>query len=132
MFPFHKIDFPLQKCEIFFVLWNFYGNYYTANSKPVEANVLSVIFYYFYCNIIHIIILYILYIYYIYFYCNVIHVSRNVFKPYSCICACTKIAVFCLAPGPSDINNGSHPSLSALQTESLLLTHGNMFSSSDL
>ena len=40
---------------------------------------------------------------------------------YSRICACTKISVFCLPPGPPDENKGSHPSLIALQTELLLL-----------
>ena len=40
---------------------------------------------------------------------------------YSRICACTKIPVFCLPPGPADENKGSRPSLTALQTELLLL-----------
>ena len=40
---------------------------------------------------------------------------------YSRICACTKIPVFCLPPGPADENKGSRPSLIALQTELLLL-----------
>ena len=40
---------------------------------------------------------------------------------YSRICACTKIPVFCLPPGPADKNKGSRPSLIALQTELLLL-----------
>ena len=33
---------------------------------------------------------------------------------YSRICACTKIPVFCLLPGPADKNKGSRPSLIAL------------------
>ena len=40
---------------------------------------------------------------------------------YSRICACTKMPVFCLLPGPADKNKGSRPSLIALQTELLLL-----------
>ena len=40
---------------------------------------------------------------------------------YSRFCACTKIPVFCLPPGPADENKGSRPNLIALQTELLLL-----------
>ena len=40
---------------------------------------------------------------------------------YSRICACTKIPVFCLPPGPADENKESRPSLIVLQTELLLL-----------
>ena len=48
--------------------------------------------------------------------------SKRILKiGYSRICACTKIPVFCLPPGPADENKGSRPSLIALQTELLLL-----------
>ena len=50
------------------------------------------------------------------------HVATSLLKiGYSRICACTKIPVFCLPPGPADENKGSRPSLIALQTELLLL-----------
>ena len=48
-------------------------------------------------------------------------IDKNLKIGYSRICACTKIPVFCLPPGPADENKGSRPSLIALQTELLLL-----------
>ena len=52
---------------------------------------------------------------------NQIKVFRILKIGYSRICACTKIPVFCLPPGPADKNKGSRPSLIALQTELLYL-----------
>ena len=54
--------------------------------------------------------------------CQDIAILNYVLKiGYSRICACTKIPVFCLPPGPADENKGSRPSLIVLQTELLLL-----------
>ena len=50
-----------------------------------------------------------------------LYLNTNLKIGYSRICACTKIPVFCLHPGPADENKGSRPSLIALQTELLLL-----------
>ena len=55
--------------------------------------------------------------------CVFIPISSNGLLKIGCsrICACTKIPVFCLPPGPADENKGSRPSLIALQTELLSL-----------
>ena len=40
---------------------------------------------------------------------------------YSRICACTKIPVFCLPPGPADENKGSRPSLNRVANRVIVI-----------